>query len=115
MFLVKRWGMIGVAYGTLFTTCLTMLFIVPIYGCRVLRIPFVDSLRETHFPVVAFIIPLIGTLYAAKLRGFPSHLLPLATTITGIGAVYFGIVYLFHFSTKRSIRVVVTETADCNR
>ena len=107
MFLVKRWGMIGVAYGTFFTTCLTMLFIVPAYGCRILQIPIADYLRETHLPVVAAVIPLIGGFYAAKIIGLPTRPLPLAALIAGIGAAYFGAVYHFHFAAKQPTRVAI--------
>jgi O-antigen/teichoic acid export membrane protein len=53
--LAKRYGMIGVALGTLFPIVVTKLFIQPVYVCRLANIPYGEYIRRFTRTTVAVV------------------------------------------------------------
>jgi len=64
--LARRYGILGVALGTMFPMLVTKLIVQPIYVCQVVGIPYFEYLRRMGKTlvtiVVAILIPLILTV-----------------------------------------------------
>lgn len=57
--LVKEYGLIGVAFGTLIASLLTSFWIVPIFACKYIKISFINFIKEFGVNIG---IPLILTI-----------------------------------------------------
>jgi O-antigen/teichoic acid export membrane protein len=95
--LAKRYGMIGVALGTLFPMVLARLFIQPVYVCRLANIPlgeYVQRFAKTTAAVAAsLVIPLILALKFAA----PSYKVLFSIGILS-AILYVVPLWLFEFS-----------------
>jgi O-antigen/teichoic acid export membrane protein len=100
--LVRIWGPIGVAYGTMFTTTGTMLIVIPIFTCKRLGIRYVEYLRQTYLDVVLLGLCLAAVLIGIRYAWPHPGLLPLAGLLTASAAVYFAYSYHRYFSSKHS-------------
>ena len=94
--LVKLWGMIGVAYGTMFTMTISLFLVLPLFTCRVLHITYFEYLRRTYLTAIGVIVPLSGLLLGAMYLWHPSRLMPLAAILVCIGGAYYGTVYYWY-------------------
>ena len=107
--LVKLWGMIGVAYGTLFTMTITMAIVMPLYTCRSLRIPFVEYFKKTYFFAISAAIPLFAILWSIKRIWQPAHLLSLASLLAVCAIVYFTAIYfMFFYRSARASTILAS-------
>ena len=100
--LAKRWGMIGVAYGTLFTMTITMFAILPFYACHVMKMSYTHLFRKTWMPALAIAVPFVLVLFWLQRVFSPARLITFAALLIPVGVVYFGLVYFFlihQFST----------------
>jgi glycosyltransferase involved in cell wall biosynthesis len=58
LWLIRVWGLAGVALGTAIPMLIARLFVVPFYACRTIQLPYRTFLREALGPAV---IPFIGS------------------------------------------------------
>jgi O-antigen/teichoic acid export membrane protein len=91
--LVHRFGLLGVALGTLVPTAIESVVIVLPYTLRVLRVPPSVLLHNAYLPAMMPIIPM--TLILGLLEHVvPTGSLPLLAMIAGTGLVVYGASYL---------------------
>jgi O-antigen/teichoic acid export membrane protein len=98
--LVRRWGMIGVAYGTCITTSLTMFILIPLYICHGLQLSFWKYLRDTYWPSFLAILPVATLFLVIKQLWAPTSLIALAVLLMVAFLIYFSVVYRVFFSRK---------------
>lgn len=67
---IRMWGIVGVALGTAIPMLIARLFVVPIYACRTIQLPYRTFIREALGPAV---VPFIG---AGLLAHLLKHLIP---------------------------------------
>lgn len=95
--LARRWGMTGVAYGTLCTTTVTMFLVLPSCACRVLSVSYWEYLRKTYISVMCLPVVLAAVLLVVKLAYHPTGLLAVGGVLTAGVAAYFVAAYYFYF------------------
>jgi O-antigen/teichoic acid export membrane protein len=72
LFLVRRFGIIGVALGTAIPLACTSIFFLPRHACRVLDMPLGTFLNRAYWLPFLLCLPLAGVLLFAKFE-FPAH------------------------------------------
>ncbi len=83
--LVRRFGVVGVALGTLIPTTIESLFFMMPYAMRVIGVTARESLMEICLPAFVPVIPMIFVLYGLREYIAPSSLISIALiSATGI-------------------------------
>ena len=72
LFLVRRFGITGVALGTAIPLACTSLFFLPRHACRVLDMPLRTFLNQAYSLPLLLCMPLAGVLLFARYE-FPAH------------------------------------------
>jgi O-antigen/teichoic acid export membrane protein len=72
LFLVRRFGIMGVALGTAIPLACTSLFFLPRHACRVLDMPLGTFLNQAYSLPLLLCVPLAGVLLFARYE-FPAH------------------------------------------
>lgn len=106
IFLVQKYGLTGVALGTLIATLLIeCLFIFPA-ACRAMGMPLLSYTREVLFPILLPVVPML--IVVDQCYRLLDTLSLLAVVVSGaLGAlIYFGIFY--RFGTRREERVLLS-------
>jgi len=102
--LVRRYGIIGDAWGTAIPLAIMNVFFLPQHLCRLLNIPLWTYLRQAFLLPLALCVPLTATLLLLK-RWFIAHdYVELALQLLIAGAVY-GIGVLWAVWTRRAWNV----------
>jgi O-antigen/teichoic acid export membrane protein len=102
--LVRYWGIIGVAVGTFIPMVIIRLFILPLYVCRIISIPFVEYVRITARTVgmncLALAIPLLISLFFAT-----SNYWVLATIGLVSFCIYSVTIWILEFDLKEKFLI----------
>jgi len=72
LFLVRRFGITGVALGTAIPLACTSLFFLPRHACRILDMPLRTFLNQAYSLPLLLCVPLAGVLLFARYE-FPAH------------------------------------------
>jgi O-antigen/teichoic acid export membrane protein len=100
VFLVTRYGLLGVAVGAAIPQVIYFGFIIPVYVCRLLGWSVIRYYAATHLSLLLPSFVLYGTLSALKYAHYPdSYILLLSQAIIAT-VVYMAIVYLFMLNQK---------------
>jgi len=87
--LARRFGLIGVALGTLLPTAMASLAVVMPYSMRKIGVPAIDMLKEVVWPSLLPALPAVMVVYALRWSLAPLTLVPLAVIFAaGIGTYY---------------------------
>ncbi|HEX9117466.1 MAG TPA: oligosaccharide flippase family protein [Anaerolineae bacterium] len=108
--LVRPFGLIGVALGTLIPTLLETFGLVLPYAMRVLGVDFGRMASEAFLPALLPALPMAATLYALRVLLEPSSL-PMLALIGAIGALVYVGGYLA-MRASASERMVVRTSLD---
>lgn len=104
--LARKYGMIGVALGTLIPACITKIVIQPIYVCRVAKLDYFQFVRRMGRTLAAAGASLVlPTLLAIRLAAPDYKTLCLIAVVSII--VYAGLMWLLDFSAGEK-RVLIT-------
>ncbi len=104
--LARPWGIEGVAVGTAIPLLATSLFFLPVFACRLVKLPLARFLREAYAVPLALCAPLIATLLALR-RALPgASLLNLGIELCAGGAVY-GAAFGWWFATRDSLGIAL--------
>jgi O-antigen/teichoic acid export membrane protein len=93
--LVRPYGLVGVAMGTLIpSTVLSLCYVWP-YASRVLGVPWRDLLKQVFWPVVLPVVPMGAVIYVATRIIEPSGLISLlviaSASLSAYAAVYLAV------------------------
>ena len=102
--LVRRFGIVGDAFGTAIPLTCTVLFFLPRHLCRVLQIHIGTYLREAFLLPLILCAPLVGTLLLLRHWFVPHNLLQLTIQLILASAVY-GAGLLWAVGTHRAWHV----------
>jgi O-antigen/teichoic acid export membrane protein len=108
--LVRPFGLIGVALGTLIPTTLETFCLVLPYSMRVLGVDPRQLIRDAFLPAIIPALPMAATLYALRVWLQPSTLIVLAVIGTA-GALVYLVGYLA-MRASASERQVVRSSLD---
>src|SRR6266576_1493159 len=102
--LVRRYGIIGDAFGTAIPLTCSMVFFMPRHLCRLLGIRIGNYVRE------AFVLPLLITVPLALVllvmrRWFTPHTYGQLAVQVLVGAAVYGLGLLWVFASKRALKV----------
>jgi O-antigen/teichoic acid export membrane protein len=87
--LARRFGLIGVALGTLIPTALASLAVVMPYSMRKIGVPAIEMVKDVMWPSLLPAIPAVMVLYALRSSFAPLTLVPLAgIAVAGIATYY---------------------------
>jgi O-antigen/teichoic acid export membrane protein len=91
--LVHRFGLTGVALGTLIPTAVECLGFVLPYAMRVISVNFSEITKEIFLPALLPVAPMVITLYIFQRAVEPSSLLAIFA-VTGLGVLVYVVGYL---------------------
>lgn len=99
LLLVKRYGVMGVALGTMIPMLITNLFIIPVYACRALKLSTFYFLKESFVRPFLAALAFAFILYAAsRITGLQTW--PRLIFILAAGLASYGIIAWFLCLTK---------------
>jgi len=71
IWLVRYYGIIGVAIGTAIPLLLTQIFFLPVYTCHVLKLPLLKYLRDAFLPPIIIALPYTALLFLLRSMFYP--------------------------------------------
>jgi Polysaccharide biosynthesis C-terminal domain len=102
--LVRRYGIIGDAFGTAIPLMCTMVLFMPGHLCRLVGIRLRTYLREAYTLPILITLPLVGVLLLMQRWYVPHHFRELAVQLLIAGAIY-GVCLLWVIVTKRAFGI----------
>jgi O-antigen/teichoic acid export membrane protein len=102
--LIRYWGIVGDAIGTAIPLTLTSVFFLPLYICRMLKVPLKDFLSEAYLAPLALCMPLVAALLFLRHRFHPHNYLQLGAEVAA-GSLVYGIGLLWVFLTREAMGV----------
>jgi O-antigen/teichoic acid export membrane protein len=100
--LARRFGLLGVAWGTAIPLALTNVFFLPFHLCRLLKVRLRDFLIESYFYPVLAVVPGAAALWAADRRIHATNWIGLIGTLAVGGLIYASglLLYLYFVEHK---------------
>jgi O-antigen/teichoic acid export membrane protein len=87
--LARRFGLIGIALGTLLPTAVASLTVVMPYSMRKIGVPAIDMLKEVMWPSLLPAVPAVMVVYALRWSFAPLTLVPVTgIAVAGIATYY---------------------------
>ena len=86
--LVRRFGIIGDAFGTAIPLSLTVLYFLPRYLCRTLGVPLWTFVGQAYLLPLGLCVPLVASLFAMRYWYTPHNYPQLAVQLTLASLVY---------------------------
>jgi O-antigen/teichoic acid export membrane protein len=95
--LVRRYGIVGVALGTLIPMVISTAFIQPVYVCRVARIDYFEYLRRIGRTLAIAVGSLVLPLLLSVRFAVPDYLILLSVALVSLG-LYVMPLWMLEFS-----------------
>ena len=95
LYLVKIWGVIGVALGTVIPVSITRAFIVPVYCCKLVNIKLKEYFIKVLLPTLTYFFPLIVVTYEMTKLIPPSSYFRLFLNVTISFSVLCALLYIY--------------------
>jgi O-antigen/teichoic acid export membrane protein len=86
--LVRKMGVVGVAFATFLPASVTGLVVMPWFVCKRLGTSFVKHIGNTFLRTLPPLVPCVGVLVAAERYGLHRHLVTMAATCLAVLVVY---------------------------
>jgi O-antigen/teichoic acid export membrane protein len=104
--LVRPYGIVGDALGTTIPLTLTSLFFLPIYLCRLLKVPLRTFLYRAYLAPLLLSAPLVGVLLLMQLWFRPATYFQLVVQLAAAGSVYgAGLLWMFLTHEPAGVRM----------